>query len=192
METSSPIILFDFFGLFVDDPYRHLFAELMGPDFNATKDRFCGPGDKGEITYDQFLHNIGEHFRRDPNELKERARRYAVVHPEMFTLAKRCKEAHPTYLLSNTMGGMIEDYVPQEEVQACFHRLFLSNEMGLIKPAREAFDYVLDALSVAPSQVYFFDDNPRNVDAAKQVGINSFRFLTVDECEKQLRHLGLL
>ena len=186
------VLLFDFFGLFVTDPYKRFFLEKLGPSYAATKDRFCAPGDRGDISYDQFLANIGGFFHMDPEAIRQQANSKVVYHPEMIDLAKRCKAIRPTYLLSNCMEGMIEEYLPREEVSSCFDRLFLSNEMHLIKPTEECFRFVMDSLHLVPTQIHFYDDNPRNVEMAKGLGIHATLFLDAKTCEEDLKRKGLL
>ena len=189
---DNRVILFDCFGLFLADPFRLFFREKLGPDYAETKDRFCRPGDLGEISYSEFLNNIGSFFQMDPTALRSKAKKAAVPCPEMFDLAKRCKEVRPVYLLSNCMEGMIDEYFPLKDLSLCFDRLFLSNEMKRIKPFPESYQYVLNELGLSPEQVFFFDDNKRNVDAAKALGINASLFTSVADCEKDLMDKGLL
>lgn len=191
-RQDDHILLFDFFGLFVTDPYKRFFLEQLGPDYVATKDRFCAPGDRGDISYDQFLDNIGEFFHMNPESIRQQAKSKVVYHPEMLDLARRCKAIRPTYLLSNCMEGMIEEYLPREEVASCFDRLFLSNEMHLIKPTEACFRFVMDAHHLAPEQIYFYDDNPRNVDEASRLGIRATLFVDAKTCEEDLKRKGLL
>ncbi len=54
-----------------------------------------------------------------------------------------------------------------------FDRCYLSHEIGLIKPDREVFDYVLRDLALPPESILFFDDNPECVEAARKVGLRA-------------------
>lgn len=190
--NDNRVILLDCFGLFIEDPYNRFFREKLGPDYGPTKDRFCHPGDRGEISYEEFLQNIGEYFHMDPALIRKWAKEVAKPKMDMVELAKRCKRARPTYLLSNCMENMIDEYLPREVLSPCFDGLFLSNEMRLVKPTAEAFFYVLDALNLSPDQVYFYDDNARNIEVAKSLGIHATLFTSVEACEKDLKEKGLL
>lgn len=48
--------------------------------------------------------------------------------------------------------------------------LFISGELGLVKPDREIYRRVTDALGVAGSEVAFIDDRPANVAGAEAFG----------------------
>jgi putative hydrolase of the HAD superfamily len=69
---------------------------------------------------------------------------------------------------------------------------FVSFEIGHVKPDREAFDYVMEALGRDPADIYFFDDNQVNIDAAAGVGIRAYRTRGVGELRDTLSTLGIL
>jgi len=73
-----------------------------------------------------------------------------------------------------------------------FHRCYLSHEIGLMKPDRAAFDYVVHDLAVSPERILFFDDNPECVEAARAVGINACQACGVPEVRAILSVRGLL
>ena len=54
-----------------------------------------------------------------------------------------------------------------------FDHLFLSFETGHMKPDNRAFRHVIDQLSRPPEQILFFDDNPHNVEAARNAGMHA-------------------
>jgi putative hydrolase of the HAD superfamily len=55
----------------------------------------------------------------------------------------------------------------------CFDRTFLSFETGLLKPDPEAFMQVPRGFDCEARAVLYFDDNPLNVDAARQAGMQA-------------------
>lgn len=73
-----------------------------------------------------------------------------------------------------------------------FHHTFVSHEMGLVKPDRDAFDYVVAALGCAPERILFLDDNAINVAGAREVGMDAHRADGVDEARGILAARGLL
>lgn len=72
-----------------------------------------------------------------------------------------------------------------------FHRCYLSQEIGLMKPDRESFAYVIRDLGVPPERILFFDDNPECVEAARLLGIHARRARGVGEVKAALAELGL-
>lgn len=60
----------------------------------------------------------------------------------------------------------------------CFHRVYASHKMGLIKPDRAFWEAILEDEGTIPSGAVFIDDNPVNVKAAAAVGLIAFRYET--------------
>ncbi|MFA7003637.1 MAG: HAD-IA family hydrolase [Verrucomicrobiia bacterium] len=72
-----------------------------------------------------------------------------------------------------------------------FHRCYLSQEIGLMKPDRESFAHVVRDLGTDPRHILFFDDNPECVDAARQIGLTARCTRGVGEVKAALAGLGL-
>jgi glucose-1-phosphatase len=67
-----------------------------------------------------------------------------------------------------------------------FHRCYLSQEIGLIKPDHEIFDHVIRDLAVSPARILFLDDNPECVEAARAAGMNARQARGVQEARAAL------
>jgi putative hydrolase of the HAD superfamily len=103
-------------------------------------------------------------------------------------LAPRCTLA----CLSNTNSVHWPHMRDTLRLSGLLHRYYLSHEIGHLKPARAAFEYVLADLGCTPSRVVFFDDNQLNGDTAQAVGIQAYRTVGIAEVQTALRSLGLL
>ena len=77
-------------------------------------------------------------------------------------------------LLSNLR---LMDYKRYEEQikKINFDYLFLSYEIKCIKPSRDIYLQMMDALNCGAANIIFFDDNQKNVNGAKQLGINAYQ-----------------
>lgn len=73
-----------------------------------------------------------------------------------------------------------------------FEQCFVSHEIGLMKPDPAIYTHVIEALDVAPERIAFFDDSPPNVRAARELGLDAYRVMGVDELRTQLRSLDLI
>lgn len=64
----------------------------------------------------------------------------------------------------------------EEEIKKIkFDYVFLSYEMKCIKPYKDIYLQVIDILNCEANKIIFFDDNKKNVDGAKSVGINAYQ-----------------
>ena len=75
---------------------------------------------------------------------------------------------------------------------AWFDHVFLSHEMGLIKPDPEVFHHVADVVGLEPGRITFLDDNRLNVDAATKAGFTAHHVRGVEEARDALVEHGLL
>ncbi|MFK7896232.1 MAG: HAD family hydrolase [Myxococcota bacterium] len=73
--------------------------------------------------------------------------------------------------LSNTNVLHVERQWAEFGIYELFDGIYLSNEMGIVKPDAEAFHHVVDGLGVSADQVLFIDDNQINVDGARAAGL---------------------
>ena len=97
--------------------------------------------------------------------------------PEL--LRKLKKSGSKLFLLSNISIGFAKNYesVPElKELFDLFDGLVFSGPIGIVKPNKEIFDYILDKYTLKANETVFVDDNERNVSGAKIAGINGFLF----------------
>ncbi|MFX1298525.1 MAG: HAD family hydrolase [Promethearchaeota archaeon] len=72
-----------------------------------------------------------------------------------------------------------------------FDHVFLSNEIGLIKPDMDKYKYVLKKLDTSPKKCIFIDDKIRNLVPARELGIIVLRFESFEKFKTQLKELGI-
>jgi putative hydrolase of the HAD superfamily len=113
---------------------------------------------------------------------------WAEVDERMVELvAGLAGQSRPLGLLSN----IIEDLVPVFETihghwLRHFTALTYSCRIGVAKPDPRAYEICAQRLGVAPSDVLFFDDNERNVVAARETGMIAEVFTSPDQVRKVL------
>ena len=72
-----------------------------------------------------------------------------------------------------------------------FDNVFLSNEIGYIKPEMAQYKYVLKKLDTKPKKCICIDDKIRNLVPARELGIIVIRFESFEKFKKQLKELGV-
>ena len=83
------------------------------------------------------------------------------------------------YLLSNISIGFANTYktVPWiNELLSKFDGLVLSGTIGLVKPNKDIFEYVLEKFDLKADECLFIDDNAQNIEGAKSAEINGYLF----------------
>jgi putative hydrolase of the HAD superfamily len=70
-----------------------------------------------------------------------------------------------------------------------FEAVFASYQLGVLKPDPEIFRIALRRLTVPPQDVWFFDDNLVNVEAARHEGMQAWQVKGAGELQMQLEAL---
>lgn len=93
-------------------------------------------------------------------------------------------------LLSNTNMlhiNWIKDNVSfYEDFKKCFHQFYLSHEIGLRKPSKNIYQFVLDNNNIEASSCLFIDDTKENTDTAFKMG---FHVWNIDENSEDVINL---
>ena len=116
-----------------------------------------------------------------------------VTHADdMQMLADRLvEEDFPCYGLTNWSG---ETYrMAQDQMGFVQHMKYtaVSGDLKLGKPEPEIFLHLLDVIGKPAAATAFIDDSPKNIDAAKKLGINAVLFKNDGSATAELRRLGL-
>ncbi|MHA2399516.1 MAG: HAD family hydrolase [Promethearchaeota archaeon] len=88
---------------------------------------------------------------------------------------------HAIHAKSNLLKGFFD----------IFDHVFLSNEIGLIKPDMDKYKYVMKKLDTKPHKCVFIDDKIRNLVPARDLGIIVIRFESLDKFKETLKELGV-
>lgn len=203
MRGPIEAVVFDIGGVLLDWDPRYLYRQLFD--------------DEGEM--ERFLDEIctlewhQAHDRGTPFEVS--CRELAALHPEYaeeiqawgrrseemvggpiegaVEILRRLKAAGVRcYALTN----METETYPQRVERFPFMRWFdgavVSGFEGVVKPEREVFELLLERFELTPERTLFVDDSPRNVRAARELGIQAVVFTTPAEFARLLSELGLL
>ena len=95
---------------------------------------------------------------------------------------------------ANLMSNVYDIYAKSNELRGfydIFDNVFLSNEIGLIKPDLEKYKYVLKKLDAKPQHCIFIDDKIRNLVPARELGIITVKFESFEKFNQQLDKIGL-
>jgi len=98
------------------------------------------------------------------------------------------KTGKKLYLLSNISIGFANSYKKVKWIKELldhFDGLVLSGTVGKVKPDREIFEHLLKTFDLKADECLFIDDNAKNIEGAKEVGIEGYLF---DGDAKKLRN----
>jgi putative hydrolase of the HAD superfamily len=130
--------------------------------------------ERGEITVDEFTREVRERLAAAGHDVELVDAAASIFgrttrEPDMWAVVRRAREIGVrTALVSNSWGT--EGY-PVDELEAHFDTLIISGEVGLRKPDPEIYLLAATRIGVAPENCAFVDDLPRNVEAARELGM---------------------
>ena len=94
------------------------------------------------------------------------------------------------YLLSNFPKRLWEK---EEAEKFAFTKLVdgkvISSFVRMIKPDREIYEYLLETYGLNPEESVFIDDRPKNVEAAKALGMKGIVFESYEDAREKLETL---
>lgn len=79
-------------------------------------------------------------------------------------------------LISNAWTGM-RDWIIAKKFADVFDDMVISAEIGIAKPDARIYQAAMQNLQVLPNESVFLDDMPRNVEAARNIGMHAIHFL---------------
>ena len=114
-----------------------------------------------------------------------------ILSTDMAIMVERLHQAGYTVSL---MSNVYDIYAKSNELRGfynIFNNIFLSNEIGLIKPDIDKYKYVLKKLDAKPKHCIFIDDKIQNLVPARDLGIIVVKFESFEKFNQQLDTIGL-
>lgn len=134
--------------------------------------------ESGRITFDEFAQNFIEEFGLDlsPDTVKHEFLEFVQTPmPGWDAVLSQLKPQYQVSLLSNTNPAHVQKLRDRFDFYAPFDQVFLSHEIGIMKPDPAIFQHVLTTLAIPAAAAVFFDDGARNVEAAQRVGMQAYQ-----------------
>lgn len=114
-------------------------------------------------------------------------------------LLLKIKESYNTFLLSNTNEihyKFIMDYLKRtyglDDNRGFFIKDYYSHLLGMRKPNKEIFEFVLQAHNLKPAETLFIDDSPQHLATAAKLGIQTALLTAPDTLEMLLKRKGIV
>ena len=143
---------------------------------------FFGDFETGLIDKEEFRIRVGKEVGREVSmdECRDAYMGFFSTVPErnLELFRKLRAEGYRLSLLSNTNPFIVEWALSKEfdghghSLDEYLDSMYLSYELKVMKPDERIYRLMLESEKVAPSQVLFIDDGPKNIAAARQIGIN--------------------
>ena len=146
---------------------------------------FFGDFETGLIDKDEFRARVSKEVGREVSmdECRDAYMGFFSSVPErnLELFRKLRAEGYRLSLLSNTNPFIMEWALSKafdghgHSLDEYLDSIYVSYEMKVMKPDEKIFRMMLESEKAAPSQVVFIDDGPKNVAAARAIGINAIQ-----------------
>ncbi|MFH0972029.1 MAG: HAD-IA family hydrolase [Candidatus Micrarchaeota archaeon] len=116
-----------------------------------------------------------------------------VIHERrgMRQLIQRLKRNYKVVLFTNNNWEAHEPFSRRLGLNTLFDFEFASSTIGMKKPDGQAYREICRRVGVSPKNAIMVDDAAENLTGAKQAGLQTIHFLSLEQCEKALRDMGV-
>ena len=197
-------IIFDFGGVLVDWNPHYLFDKYFN-DINESNyfvENVCNSEWNAEMDggkpFEQAVRERSAMFPKYAEALKLYQTNWMDTMgeeiPEMYDLIKSLKtNGFPIiYGLTNWSAETFPTVQKTYRIFSLIDKIVVSGEVKQLKPNPEIFYTLLNKFDLKPEESLFIDDNIKNVEGAKAVGINAVLFRGVEKLREDLKNLRVL
>ncbi len=197
VKENIKYIIFDLGGVVLNIDFTktiQAFIDLGIADFEKVfsqykQDRFFDSLDKGIVSSSDFFNEIYQFIPSGISKESILAAWNAMLldfPSERIQLIKKLKNNYSLFLLSNTNSLHYPVYQEtlrkQEhiELEDLFDKCYYSFEIGMRKPDKEIFEYVLNDNTINAEECLFIDDSKEHIETAEKLGIHCIHLVNKD------------
>ena len=149
----------------------------------------------GRITPEEFGDRLIEEFGL-PVSRDELLEAFAAwprgLYPGARNLLQRLDRRYTRAMLSNSNVLHWPRVMSEFGLGGLFDHHFASHLLGKLKPDREVFEHVVAELRCGAGEILFLDDQPLNVRAAQETGMQAVVATSVEQATQILASRGML
>lgn len=116
---------------------------------------------------------------------------HGSIFPGTSKLLESLRDRFSLACLSNNNKLHWHSLTKKTDLAEKFDHIFLSFEMKLMKPAKEAFEHIIHITGYFAKDILFLDDNQKNVSVARDLGFHAYRISGLDGAFAVLRSLKI-
>lgn len=196
-------IIFDLGGVLIDWNPEYLYRKVFKDESELKHflEKVCTPEWNEEQDAGRTLAEATDFLLKEYPEHEENIRLYYNRWQEMlagaiegtveiFEKLKKTKR-FKIYALTNWSAETFPIALEKYQFLSWFDGVVVSGTEKKRKPFPEFYQILLDRYQVKAEETIFIDDNLRNVDAAKQVGLDAIHFRTPEQLNEELLNRGI-
>ena len=112
---------------------------------------------------------------------------YFSLNQELLEYFTTIKDTYPLYIFTT---GAIQN-VPEirSMLDNVFTTIFSARELGVTKDDDRVYEMIAEKIGVLPEEILFIDDTEKNIDAAKNAGLQTIRFVSNTELFTEIKKI---
>jgi putative hydrolase of the HAD superfamily len=169
--------------------------QLDWADFEDRHELMLDAFEKGEITLGEYLRRT-VFYRERPfamEEFKHFMFEQSQPFPESLDFLGKLARRHkyPMAALNNESLEINEYRIRKFQLRDYFEAFFSSCYLGLRKPGAEIYTKALKITQCDPAECILIDDRGLNLECARELGMNTIQFQSVDQLRGELQRFGV-
>lgn len=186
-------IILDVGGIFFDDSKQNIEKLLNKNSDNIYKLAYGKDFKKcllGEITVEEHINNLkGEKEFNDISYILKKENlvdSYPLMKTNFEYIKKLKNKGYKLFLLTNITEDSYNYINDLININKVFAGGIYSYQEGVVKPNHDIYNLLINRFNLNKDETVFFDDKVKNVLAAKEVGIKSYVFNSIEDIENVL------
>lgn len=191
LSNKPDVLVFDFFGVICSEVAPFWLARYFSPDDAiAIKRDLVGLADAGEVSQEELFTRLGDLSGQNALNVAEQWMQLVSISESMLSLLDEYRQIYRVALLTNSPSPFVRQILEIWDLRRRFQSIVVSSEVALAKPDPRIYLLMLERLQVTPAQCLMIDDNLRNINGAKAVGMKGHLFLDEAELRNALYQLS--
>lgn len=150
---------------------------------------------RGKIMMDEFWKAYAQKLNSDPILIEvvwnQTFEKNIEINKNVESIIKKLKKlGYKVAVCTNTIKAFSDIHIKNNDY-AIFDFVIISCEIGMRKPDREIYEFVLKKLNVEPEECVFIDNELENVEGAKKAGMKTILFENANQLKDNLKKCGI-
>lgn len=174
-------LLLDFYGVIQTDNLL-IWLDSYEPNFPNLRrlaDDICRRLDLDEITLDEYYQELADAVGIPIEQAKQEMADKVAINQPLLRLVDEHRAAGLAVAILSNDGSSLRGYIEALGIAHHFDQVYVSGELGVMKPDRRIYQHVIEDLGLEPQAVLFIDDKQANVDGARRAGLQAELYSSV-------------
>jgi putative hydrolase of the HAD superfamily len=184
-------LLLDFYGVIQSDNLLIWVDKLESqfPKLRAQADDICRRLDLDEITLDQYYQELAQAAHMPVEKAHQEMANEVAINTPLLELVDQLRATGLNVSVLSNDGSSLRGYMEDLGIARHFDTVFVSGELGMMKPDQRIYVHAARQLGVEPKEILFIDDKQSNVDGALRAGMQAAVYQSVTQVRNLLTDL---